>query len=250
MASRATLKLNEELDDIKRDILETKNKHEIAISSGLTPVVREYHQELGLVYVKSAITVGRIYGPTIIIGVASISMLTGSHVQLTRRNSALTATLAAISKAYDEYRLRVQEAVGKDRELDIYHGTKTITTGQDKGTKVLDPSAKSVYSFLFDETTSSEWQNSSEMNRTFLDLNQRYFNIRLNQRGHVFLNEVLDQLRLDHTPAGALTGWVKDSKDGDSFIDFGFYDNNLFMNGQEKSVWLDFNVDGVIYDKI
>ena len=68
----------------------------------------------------------------------------------------------------------------------------------------------------------------------------------------MFLNEVLASLGFEHTSPGALVGWIYESEDGDSYIDFDLYavHNENFMNGPEKSVWLDFNVDGVIYDKI
>ena len=39
----------------------------------------------------------------------------------------------------------------------------------------------------------------------------------------------------------------------ENFVDFGIYDlhdkeKRLFVNGHEKSIWLEFNVDGVILD--
>jgi len=42
------------------------------------------------------------------------------------------------------------------------------------------------------------------------------------------------------------------SKGGDEFVDFGIYEvrNADFVNGYERSILLDFNVDGLIYDRI
>ncbi len=74
--------------------------------------------------VKSTIVLGRLYAPSVIVGAVSIAALTGSHIQLTRRNAALSATLAAVSKAYESYRIRVQEEIGKEREIDIYRNIK------------------------------------------------------------------------------------------------------------------------------
>jgi hypothetical protein len=60
-------------------------------------------------------------------------------------------------------------------------------------------------------------------------------------------------LGFDHTSAGQVVGWKVNH--GDSFVDFGLFDgDNLatrnFVNGHEKSILLDFNVDGVVYNLI
>lgn len=76
-------------------------------------------------------------------------------------------------------------------------------------------------------------------------------NDRLHARGHLFLNEVYEALGLPHTQAGAVVGWVVGN--GDNFVDFGLYTGEAardFVNGREGSILLDFNVDGIVYDKI
>ena len=56
--------------------------------------------------------------------------------------------------------------------------------------------------------------------------------------------------------AGALTGWVYNSKEGDSFIDFGLWtDENRrqvrdFHLGTSGALLLDFNVEGNIIQKL
>jgi hypothetical protein len=88
----------------------------------------------------------------------------------------------------------------------------------------------------------------------FVKAQQNYFNDILKVRRHVFLNEVYEALGFDHTSYGSVVGWVL-SKDGDNYIDFGIFDgekerSRAFVNGNERSILLDFNVDGVIWDKI
>ena len=53
------------------------------------------------------------------------------------------------------------------------------------------------------------------------------------------------------------TGWIYDEEHptGDNFVDFGIYNLNIekardFVNGYERSIILDFNVDGPIMDLI
>ena len=91
----------------------------------------------------------------------------------------------------------------------------------------------------------------------FLKCQQRYANDLLQIRGWVTLNDVYDMLGFPRSQAGQVVGWVydKDNPQGDNYIDFGIYDLHKegcrdFVNGIERSIWLDFNVDGYIFDKI
>ena len=77
----------------------------------------------------------------------------------------------------------------------------------------------------------------------------------LHARGHVFLNEVYDALGIPRSKEGSVVGWVLNGE-GDGYVDFGIFsdpDNQSlrdFVNGREGSILLDFNVDGVIWDRI
>lgn len=113
------------------------------------------------------------------------------------------------------------------------------------------PEGLSMYARLYDETN-PEWHNNAEMNRTILSVKEQWANHKLVMDGFVFLNDIYEQLGFERSSAGQLVGWLKDSETGDNYIDFGLYEkrNEAFINGQEPSVWLDFNVDGVMFDKI
>jgi Tfp pilus assembly major pilin PilA len=249
LACRATLKLSQNLDKIKQDV---DNLH--ALREDVTYPHEQYQKDLAIVYGRAALDISKLYGPSVVLGVASVVALTGSHVQMTRRNSALMAAYATIQQAYSEYRSRVREALGEERELDIYHGAENETVkgedGKNQVVKVIDPNKMSVYAKCFDESCPS-WEKDPELNRLYIQCQQNYANNLLQARGHVFLNEVYDMLGIDRTKAGAVVGWVIGSE-GDNYVDFGIYEafNARFVNGWERSIWLDFNVDGVIYDKI
>ena len=80
-------------------------------------------------------------------------------------------------------------------------------------------------------------------------------NEKLLAQGHVYLNEVYDALGIPRSKAGQIVGWVynPDNPVGDNYIDFGIYQTNRavardFVNGYEKVILLDFNVDGNILD--
>lgn len=111
----------------------------------------------------------------------------------------------------------------------------------------------SMYARFFDESCLG-WQKDSEYNLMFLRQQQAYATSMLQSKGHLFLNEVYDMLGIPRTKAGQVVGWIydKDNPIGDNFVDFNLYGERRekFINGYEKSVLLDFNVDGMILDKL
>lgn len=258
LACRATLRLEPVVDDIRKEVQAAKSNKEIADKNDGTSLIeyndREYAHDLSRAYARAAKSLIKLYGPSVVLQAASVGALTGSHVQMTRRNSALTATAAAISKAYDDYRERVREEMGEDKELDIHRALtqKEVTIdGKKQKIQVADPNKWSVYARIFDESCPN-FQKDSELNRIFIQLQQNYANHILQARGHVFLNEIYDALGLERSQAGAVVGWVLNGETSDNHIDFGLFDaySAPFVNNMERSIILDFNVDGVIYDKI
>lgn len=251
LACKATLKLDKTLDQAKTEIEDTKSLYKDEPTAPETQ--REYYKDMSYVYTKSMLKLARLYGPSIVVGSLGVGALTGSHVQMTKRNGALTVTLAAVSKAYTEYRDRVAGELGEDREHALHHGFTEETVeidGKKELVAVKDPNNWSPYSVIFDELNPN-YKKNSELNRNFIQAQQNYMNHLLRSRGHVFLNDVLDHLGFERTSAGAVVGWLTDG-DGDCYIDFGIFEayNSRFINNLERSVVLDFNVDGVIYDKI
>ena len=255
LACRSTLKLEKTLIDVKHDIDEVKHlRDKPQLFTAEEQYEAQYYRDLTYVYAKGTYRLARLYGPSVIVGAASIAALTGSHITLTKRNTALTAAYAGIAKAYDEYRYRVREELGEEKELDIYHSVTNEKVKNEDGkaelVKFADPNTFSQYARFFDEA-SPNWVKNAEMNRMFVQCQQNYANHRLITRGHLFLNEVYEMLGIPHCRAGAVVGWVI-SNEGDNYVDFGMFEaaNARFIEGWERNILLDFNVDGVIFDKI
>lgn len=251
LACRATLKLDKTVDEFRDEVLTVK---ELASSQVNIKNYREgdYVKDLAFVYSKGAYRLGKLYGVPAVLGGVSIVLITGSHVQLTRRNAALTATLTALAKTFDDYRLRVREEIGEERELEIHRAIRTEKVEGSKAlVKVTDPAGWSDYMREFNESN-IHYEKTAEFNRIFLECQQRYLNHKLQARGHVFLNEVYEAIGFEPTKAGQLVGWVWKNKDGDNYIDFGLYEAHAheFVMGVEPALCIDFNVDGVILDLI
>lgn len=249
MACRATLKLQPTLDQIEKDVEDVKT-----VTTEMEHSDQEKARAMGLVYGKSGLEIVKLYAPAAAVGVVSIGLLTGSHIQLVHRNAALTTTVGLAMKAHNEYRERVRRELGVDRELDLHHAiqSKVITEpdGSKHVVKIADPNKFSQYARFFDETASA-WEKDAEMNSLYVKLAQNYFNARLQVKGHIFLNEVYDHFGIERSPEGQIVGWVIGG-DGDNYIDFGVFEahNRDFVHGQERSILLDFNVDGPILNLI
>lgn len=249
LACKATLKLSDDLDEIKNEVDAVKELKDKATNGNYPD--HEYYRDLSYVYMKSGIRIARLYAPSVVIGTTSLVALTTSHVTLSRRNAALTAAYAAVSKSYDEYRDRVRKELGEEKELDIYHAAYDEHRPDTKEiVKVADPNRFSPYARFFDEYNRN-WKKNAELNKLFIQCQQNYANHILHARGHIFLNEVYDMLGIERCQAGQVVGWVV-GDNGDNYIDFGMFDavNSEFVNGYERSIILDFNVDGVIFNKI
>lgn len=259
LASRATLKLEAVLDEHQK----WAEKMEVTRDADLDDYTEDdYKKDKLKLYVKTSLNIAKLYGPSALLGVASIAMLTGAHVQQNRRIGALTAAYAALDKGFQEYRKRVIEEVGeeKERELRYQVGEKTIVEETAEGPVTI--SAKyiktglSPYARVFDAASSTSWSKEHGYNQMFLKCQEDYANDLLRARGHLFLNEVYDMLGLERSKEGQVVGWVLDGGTSDNFVDFGIFDkHNLyealqFVNGSNDAIWLDFNVDGVVYDKI
>lgn len=96
------------------------------------------------------------------------------------------------------------------------------------------------YYKIFDNK-SKEWNRNQEYNLMFIKTVQNYLNDVLTCRGHVLLNDVYDRLGFERTSEGCIVGWL--NAEEKKFIDF-----NTKL--KDDVITLDFNVDGIIYDKI
>lgn len=247
MACRATLRLEEALDNNLARVGEIRDLQHVEYSEN------DRKRDLALVYTQAAISITKLYAPSVALGVVSLGCLVGSHRILSARNASLMAAYATLEKGFAQYRERVAAEVGSDREKTLRYGQLERDEETGKTTFESTGSDLSVYARLFDEC-SRNWNRTPSYNQVFLRAQQNYANDLLRARGHVFLNEVYDMLGLERTKAGAVVGWTL-GHGGDEYIDFGVFEGDVwsamrFVNGDEKSIMLDFNVDGVIYDKI
>lgn len=227
-------------------------------------------KDKAIVYVRTAVDFTKLYAPAIILGATSFMCFFSSHRLLTQRLSGALAACTALDQSFKAYRKRVRDSLGVEKELELYHGVKALKGGtrDENGLVKIDPKKSdqikvdgySIYARCFDEYNKN-WKDDPEYNLMFLRSTQRYLQALLERDGFLTLNDAYRELGFEATNTGAITGWIYDPDNpnhiGDNVVSFGLYDPEGkhpalgdFINGKESCVFLDFNVDGVIIDKI
>lgn len=267
MACKATTKVGKVADEHKTQI---NDVHE-AVEKGVTKAGESYNEEdakkdLTIIYAQTCLKYVKLYAPAVIIGALSLTAIVSSNNILRKRNVALAAAYTAVDKSFKQYRGRVVERFGKELDKELRYNIKakeieeTVVdeNGEEKKVKktinVADPNNYSDYAKIFDESCFA-WTKSPETNLLFLKQQQAHANKLLQQNGYLYLNDVYEMIGFPKTKMGQVVGWVYDEKNpiGDNFVDFGIYDiynerARDFVNGYERSIILDFNVDGNIWE--
>ena len=225
-------------------------------------------KDMQITNVQTCVKILKLYAPAIALGTLSIASILCGQKILKKRNAAITAAYLAMEKGFKNYRKNVVERFGEQIDKELKYGIKAkeIKEKNEKGKEVtktvyeVNGELKDIspYARFYDEV-SNQWKKDSEYNLMFLRKQQDYANEMLRCKGYLFLNDVYAMLGIPKTKAGQIVGW-KWNKDGDNYIDFGIYDmtgkeiydspKRAFVNGLERNILLDFNVDGVIYDQL
>jgi hypothetical protein len=262
LACKATTKVAEILDETKGTLDTIHEGMEIGAINGQEYTTEDGKKDTVVVYAQTGAKLAKLYGPAIILGTLSITSILASNNILRKRNVALGAAYAAIDKSFKEYRGRVIERFGEQVDTELKYGIKAKKfeeievdpeTGKEKKVKktvmVADPNLQSDYAVYFD-SKSRNYETNPDYNRMFLKAQQAFANDKLQTRGHLFLNEVLDDLDLPRTPTGQIVGWTKDGPDG--YVNFRIVEveRETEDGRHEPALLLDFNVEGNIWEKM
>ena len=264
MACKATTKATDVIEEHKKEM---DDIHFVSETKSEKYSEEDLQKDTVIVYTQTAVKLAKLYGPSVAIGAASIACIIGSHNILTKRNAALAAAYTAVDKTFKEYRNRVVDRFGKEVDKQLRYNIKAKefeeTTVDENGNEKTETVTKDVaeihnsdYAKFFDESCPG-WTKDAEQNKYFLLCQQNYANEMLKAQGYLFLNDVYKLIGVPATRAGQIVGWVYDEKNpvGDNYVDFNIMDINserarAFVNGYERSILLDFNVDGNILDLI
>lgn len=267
MASKATLRAG--------NVLAEHDTQLDMVDRALTEKPESYSNEDAMkdrvtIHVQTGLKFAKLYGPALGVGVLSVAAILASHGVMANRQVALVAAYNLLNEGFKNYRQRVVEELGEEKDRQYHLGlreeTYTIketdpegkTTKTKKTTLVATGNMPSIYARCFDNSNPM-FRADRLLNRAFLTAQERYINDLLILRGYVFLNEAYERLGFPHTSEGQLVGWVLRSPEQmkeekrDGYVSFGLEDSNAnreFMRGENDAIWLDFNVDGIVYNLI
>lgn len=262
MACKATTKINDILDETKKNVDTIHKYNDGSLGDRYTP--NDARKDLAIVYAQTGVELAKLYGPAVVVGAASIAAIVGSHQILRKRNAALVAAYVAVDNAFKGYRNRVVERFGEQVDVELKNNIKakqfqetTVDPESGKEKKVkktVDVAEPDEYSLFFDEA-SAAYEKNSDYNLMFLKAQQQFANDKLRVDGFLFLNDVYDMLGLQRTKRGQIVGWIYkpgENANGDNFVDFGILETNRGTEdgGYKPAILLNFNVDGPILDLI
>lgn len=268
LACRATCRADEVLEFHRRKIKDIEDAKEIADADPegeMSYDIEIYRQDKAIRYLKTTGNLAKLYAPTVAVGALSLACILTSRNIMQKRYLGVVAAYNGLSAAFEEYRKRVRDEYGEGLDKHFRYGTTyeelPVYDENGKKTKEKEQVEKTESGMVmqtddscrFFDSSNPNWDKNPAFSMMWLRGQQNILNDILHTRGHVFLNEVYDALGFPHTPQGAVLGWI--DGEGDNCIDFGLYDQNKenvrrFVNGVDNVIMLEFNHDGVIWDKI
>ena len=276
MTQRATLKVDnvkKAHDEKKEKIVRTSCEYDENPEDFEEPYTKDIAaQDLMILKRKTALEYVKLYAGPVILEVASIGLILGSHHIMKQRQAALAASCAAIAKAYQTYRQNVIEKYGEEVDQEMLYGSEKKTvkktetdpeTGEKKKVteeqEIIRNFGGSPYARLFTRENSTEWFNDNPQNEFMLAQREKEADNRLKCEGILTLNDVYRMIGLKPTDIGLTHGWrYRSQKDPD----YGKFDNNVTFltkwvmvpneetGEDERTLLIDFNCDGCIYGEV
>lgn len=255
LACKATLELDNVLahNKIQRQGLEKKT-HELTADQYSSI---DHKREMTKIYIATGKELTKLYAIPVSIGIVSIGCLVGGQGILHKRNVAVIAAYKGLEETFNKYRERVIADHGEEKDRDyrmgVSHTTEKGEDGKNHRVQVLDANSVGSHVKIFDKHN-KHWSNSPDYNLNTVQVLEEVFNEKLRRIGHVFLNDVLNELGFEETRAGAVCGWIYEGGNGDGHISFDIKDLQgegsrvAGVDDEVDCLLLDFNHDGVILD--
>lgn len=235
VACKETRKVDDILEDHKARLDEIHERNEVPLVNPVnedTEVsvvdTKQIRKETTRAYIKTGADFAKLYAPAIGLVALGIGSFLTSNKILNKRYFGALALYNSEAAAFRNYRKRVIEAEGVDKDVEYRLGKaqkKTIErlTVNENGDEVKEKTQVSIIdpdgtvvglsecAVMFGRGC-DQWDPNEYYNRTFLKGQEDILNIMLHDEGVVTLNDALGAIGVQKTDAGLILGWLNDGE--------------------------------------
>ena len=111
------------IEEVQNDIDETRAKRPNEENEVFT--MPQYRAELVKTYIRAGYKLGKVFAPAVITEAAALAMIGKGYGILNDRHLATIAAFNLQAKNFIDYRNRVAEKYGEDKEKELYYGYET-----------------------------------------------------------------------------------------------------------------------------
>lgn len=254
LSSKATLKLEETIDKHTEDLRKVKRFATERTAEEYSST--DAQKDKAIVYTRMVVDISKLYALPVSIGLVSLGCIIGGQGIQYKRTVASVAAFKSVEESFKRYRARVVEELGLDKDTEFAKNYTREEATEEGGLPTIHVNLDPNDTVAFFDRNNVNWKSSPEYNLNFVQCQETFAQQRLDHKGHVFLNEVLGDLNMPHTRAGAVLGWIQ-SEDSPNVVDFGIEDlqtgmAHVFGAGEDEvdAVMLNFHGLQIIWDKI
>jgi hypothetical protein len=262
LACRAAVKLYKKNEEEKTDDIKYTSE------DGL--IKADFKPDFNKFSTAKAFDICKAYAPSAAVYALGIVSVCASHGIMRKRYAGLLASYATLTTSFLEYRERVKKELGEKKEEELYFGTKkeTIpvkTTTKDgkertvnKKVDIREKNGLSPYAQLLNPVEVLGRDGDDPLYVDFrIVAEENCANDQLKAKGHLYLNDLRKSLGVETDDAGQLAGWIYDPhriKDGKGDNQIKIIRKDIYVENEDGTydmeIWLDYNVDGVIFGKM
>lgn len=210
------------------------------------------------VYTRAGFDLGKLYLVPGVLFVGGACLVFGGHRIMLQRNASLALAFTGLKKSFDFYRQNVRDQWGSEADQAMLRGYELKEVIEEDGTiktvalPTWDAEQVDPYNRVFDEASSTQWQDDLGTNKMFVAQQQRFAQILLGQQGYLYLSDVYKSLGFPETDISRVVGWkVERYPDGTKkipVVDFGLDKPHPddWKYSRQKGIYLDFNCQGLI----
>lgn len=200
VAVSVTPKAVKKIEEHKGKIQGVKTK----ISESKMPEeTKELKKEKALLYLDAGKDLGLLYGPAAILACTSCMCLIKSHNIEHKRLTAMTAAYQISETARREYKDKVLETLGAKKEKDIRDAIAQDKVKENPPDKQSDTYTSTQDTLCYDTMSGRYFRSSGEHIKKI----ENIMNRKLRNEHYISLNEVYDELGLEHIRLGDELGW-------------------------------------------